>query len=222
MANTISAVGEAAGLRSPAVTGVVNDIRDDALQRRQLLDRLSPAGLGSLAWRRLRTEGTKSTMLQSGHVGLLKGVTLRGVPSIRAGAIAGDRYLVELGELCKVPWDGVVLPGLSDEHERQHGSVQFAFASSSFWDLPILAHEFGHVVEGRRRTTALDGIEQVLDLQQLLNRAAVEHGFTSPWSASTSATPSQWSSPPGLRLRTHPAAVGPDRRRTPRPRNAPE
>jgi hypothetical protein len=175
MAAAIEEIAPDAGLSPSIGHALADDVRGGALRQRQLLDRLSPKALGSLAWRRLHTAANNAKFAQMGHVGLLHGVLLRSLPDTRDAAVAGDQYLRELGRLCGVPWDGAVLPALADEHERQHGSVRFAFAASGFWDLPTLAHEFGHVVEGRRRETEADQIGQVLSWQQLVNRLAEEH-----------------------------------------------
>ncbi len=175
MAEAIEEVAATAGVDGPAVTAAANDVRGDVIEHRARIDALSQDALGSLAWMELRNEARQSTRVQTHHVSLLQGALLRHVGAVRDRAVAADRYLTELGRLCGVPWTGVALPSVTDEHERHHGSVRFAFAASGFWDLPVLAHEFGHVVEGAKRTTGLDGVEQALSLQDLVNRLAAEH-----------------------------------------------
>jgi hypothetical protein len=175
MAEAIEDLAETAEFEASAVTAAANAVRGDVADRRRKLDALSPAAVGAVAWRDLRNEARESKQLLARHVSLLQGALLRHLTAVREQAVAADRYLTELGGLCGVTWEGVALPGVADEQERHHGSVRFAFASSGFWDLPVLAHEFGHVVEGARRTTGLDGIEQSLSLQELVNRLSEEH-----------------------------------------------
>ena len=213
MAEAIEDLAATAGVDGSAVTAAADDVRGDVIERRERIDALSQDALGSLAWMELRNEARQSKQVQTQHVSLLQGALLRHVGAVRDRAVAADRYLTELGRLCGVPWTGVALPGVTDEHERHHGSVRFAFAASGFWDLPVLAHEFGHVVEGAARTTGLDGVEQALSLQAARQPAV---GRAPTPGLGGARVPQRrlrrLRRRPGLRLRPAPAAARPVRR----------
>ncbi len=176
LGDTIANVAQRARPDDTTFVAVAAHVATTVGNRRELLDALSLDDVGPLGWVLLRNEVNETAAEQARYIHVLNGLMMRDLDLARVRAAAAQRYLTEIGGMCGLPWTGMALPGVSDEHERHHGTVQYAFASADFWDLPILAHEFGHVLEGSHRATAHDGIEQTLDFQSLVKSRAVEFG----------------------------------------------
>jgi hypothetical protein len=86
---------------------------------------------------------------------------MQGTMERRAGLDEGmcdiaDAMLEHLCRLADVGWRRFTVPG-SDYLTERTGVVRVRFPAASIWDLPFLAHEFGHVIEHEIRADDDDG-----------------------------------------------------------------
>ena len=111
-------------------------------------------GTGSRAWRTLRGLEREVEAFLGEAFALLAGARLVELeaghgPEEAALHRGAEGLLHELGVDVGIPWDGLVVPALGWALSPRPGVIRLPFPMSGPWELPLAAHEFGHVVEER-------------------------------------------------------------------------
>lgn len=124
---------------------------------RRLVDELTDLRLGLAqgredgfaGWARLGEVDRHLDVFLEESFGVLAAVHLLNTDSGALSAHASQDLLMELARDVGIPWDGAVLPCLRFVLSRRPGLIRLPFPLDAPWELPVVAHEFGHVVEDR-------------------------------------------------------------------------
>jgi hypothetical protein len=118
-------------------------------------------GQTQTSWQALEHARQKSLSLQREALEFIGGVMLRqagldreiptfsgydGQPPIPAICNLADHLLGDIARLTGVNWEARTIPGTSPFIAGSTSVIRVGFPDWSLWNLPLLAHEFGHVV----------------------------------------------------------------------------
>ncbi|MFE6071182.1 hypothetical protein [Streptomyces sp. NPDC056525] len=99
---------------------------------------------------------------------LLEGAALRAARLDDGYCKLADALLDEIGERTPVAWDSFTVLGTEEIYARSTRVIRVRFPGRSFWDLPVVAHEYGHFAGPA--VTVDGGVRTVHPLEEQLER----------------------------------------------------
>ncbi|WP_329619441.1 hypothetical protein OG357_02110 [Streptomyces sp. NBC_01255] len=111
---------------------------------------------------------------------LVEGAALRAASLDEGYCKLADALLDEIGGKTPVAWDSFTVLGTEEMFARSTRVIRVRFPGRSFWDLPVVAHEYGHFAGPA--VTVDGGVRTVHPLEDLLDGALKESpGANWPW-----------------------------------------
>ncbi len=157
-AGTRSAQAIEPELRGRVGTRLTTALRLREIETRELLGAIETGTAPVDPWTELYRLQLACDELFEETLSLLEGAALRAARLDDGYCGIADALLDEIGELTPVAWDSFTVLGTEEIYVRSTRVISVRFPSRSFWDLPVVVHEYGHfagpavTVDGGART----------------------------------------------------------------------
>ncbi|MBP0455716.1 hypothetical protein J5Y04_40275 [Kitasatospora sp. RG8] len=148
----------------------------DLESRRQDLRKLLDGGGGPLsdgAWNKLHRLRTELDALFEETLALMEGAALRKA-GLDGGCLLADRLADEISVLTPENWNAFTVLDTDEFYAGSTRVIRVRFPADSFWDLPVVAHEFGHFV-GTTLTVMRRGKEVLALEEELADAGSPDH-----------------------------------------------
>ncbi|MFC0844807.1 hypothetical protein ACFH04_13970 [Streptomyces noboritoensis] len=167
-------------LRGRVATRLSTAFHLRGVEARELLTEIDDGVTPATLWPKLYRLQLELDELFEETLSLVEGAALRAARLDEGYCKLADVLLDEIGGKTPVAWDSFTVLGTEEIYARSSRVIRVRFPSRSFWDLPVVAHEYGHFAGPA--VTVDGGVRTVHPLEDLLDdarkRAAGAHW---PW-----------------------------------------
>jgi hypothetical protein len=131
------------GVQERLPAGVVRTLEQYLVQHERSLEALSDSGS---TWERLQERRWTSDRLLSECLAVVLGALFRPVAALDKSCHEAQALAAELQHLTGIGADSDVIPSSAECVSPLSGVVRRRFPDHGLWDLPVIAHEFGHLM----------------------------------------------------------------------------
>ncbi|NUK01528.1 hypothetical protein [Streptomyces lunaelactis] len=161
--------GQAIGpeLRGRVATRLTTAFHLRGVEARELLTEIDDGVAPTTLWPKLYRLQLELDELFEETLSLVEGAALRAARLDEGYCQLADVLLDEIGGKTPVAWDSFTVLGTEEIYARSTRVIRVRSPGRSFWDLPVVAHEYGHfagpavTVDGGART--VHPLEDLLD-----------------------------------------------------------
>ncbi|MFD9030621.1 hypothetical protein ACFVZW_05575 [Streptomyces sp. NPDC059567] len=167
-------------LRGRVATRLTTAFHLRGVEAAKLLAEIEDGGAPETMWTELYRLQLELDELFEETLSLVEGAALRAASLDDGYCQLADALLDEIGGKTPVAWDSFTVLGTEEIFARSTRVIRVRFPGRSFWDLPVVAHEYGHFAGPA--VTVDGGVRTVHPLEDLLDGALEgSSGATWPW-----------------------------------------
>ncbi|OAR23249.1 hypothetical protein A8W25_27510 [Streptomyces sp. ERV7] len=159
-------------LRGRVATRLTTAFHLRGAEARELLTEIDDGVAPAALWAKLYRLQLELDELFEETLSLVEGAALRAARLDEGYCVLADVLLDEIGGRTPVAWDSFTVLGTEEIYARSTRVIRVRFPGRSFWDLPVVAHEYGHFAGPA--VTVDGGVRTVHPLEDLLDDARKE------------------------------------------------